>query len=233
MSGSLGSRPHRTRGSWIPRLTGVGVVVVVTAGGLTAYLAMHQSATSPGRHHHSHRQSALSSKVLKAQTVGLIDFGPDDDGDAFQHDSDDHPLMLKPTSLGLTFVTISRRMMADGSPDWTVNEMAGGSTIFIYGPDGQCLTAREHASTALKSKVDGDLVDLAHCNLGRWQRWTPVHPTTELGQAFAAYRNDQAGYCLTAPRPLKHGRANPGPATLAKCGPPRDRSQEIAFWWGA
>ncbi len=220
MSGFQGSRSHRTRGSWIPRLTGVGVVVVVAAGGLTAYLAANHSAVPRHEHHPPHHAPTLSSKVLKAQTVGLIDFGPDDDGDPFQNDPDDHPLMLRPTPAGLSFVTVPRSEVTDGSPQWTVNQMAGGTMIFIYAKTGKCLNA-------------GKALVLAHCNLGIGQRWTPVHPMTELGQAFAAYRNDKTGTCLTAPpAPKEHQPADPGPAKMAACGPARDKSQEIAFWWG-
>lgn len=219
MPGPLSMRPHRTKGSWIPRLAGVGVVVVLTGGGLAAYLgSAHQAAPA------HHRHAALSARVLKAQTVGLIGFGPDDDRDQFANDPDDHPLKLQPVSGGLAFVTISSAELAAGVPMWTANQMADGSDIFIYVPTGKCLNAAH----------DTGAVTLAHCTLKLSQRWRPLHARTELGQAFAAYANEMTGDCLTAPAPNPgRGPANPGPATLTRCGPARDKTQEIAFWWSA
>ncbi|HUJ06345.1 MAG TPA: hypothetical protein VLX31_09600 [Streptosporangiaceae bacterium] len=215
------TRPRRAKGSWIPRLTGLGIVVVLAAGGLTAYLASQHPAPSPRRH----RPAALSSKIVRAQTVGIIDFGPDDDGDPFANDPDDHPLMLEPTRTGLEFATISRAEMTNGTPLWTANLMGDGSEIFIYTPNGLCLAAGRQA---------GQVV-LARCNLGLGQRWRARHAVTVLGQAIAAYANAETGGCLTAPAPApeKVNKSRPGPARLAACGPARDKTQEIAFWWSA
>jgi hypothetical protein len=220
MSGSMGGYPRRARGSRIPRLTGVAIVVVVAAGGLTAYLASHHAPAPRAARHHA----ALSSKVLKAESVGVIDFGPDDDGDAFQHDADDHPLMLQPTRSGLYFVTISRSELSHGNPLWTVNQMGDHSVIFVYAPSGRCLTAARSSH----------LVRLERCNLKPSQRWRATNPLTELGQAFAAYASELTGDCLTAPQPpTEKEPANPGRALLTPCGPVRDKRQEIAFWWDA
>ena len=214
MPGPLSARPHRTKGSWVPRLAGVGVIVVLAAGGLGGYLATaHQvPPPPPPRHHHA----VLSSKVLKAQTVGIIAFGPDDDHDSFAHDADDHPLMLRAARSGLSFVAIPAAELASGVPVWTADQMAGGSEIFIYTPTGQCLTARR-----------GGLLRLSHCDLSLSQRWRPLDGATSLGQTFAKYASAQTGRCLTAPA------KNPGPATLETCGPARLKTQEIAFWWNA
>lgn len=201
-------------------MAGVGVVVLLAAGGLAYYLASQHPAV-PRHHHHQH--VSLSATVVGQHTVGVIDFGPDDDGDPFRHDPDDHPLMLQPTTAGVYFVTISAAEMKAGTPLWTANDMSDGSVIFVYSPTGQCLTA------------SGTRVRLAHCNLRLGQRWQPMNATTTLGQAIAAYANKRTGTCLTAP-PARRGEdkpANPGPATLTACGPVRDRTQEIAFWWGS
>ncbi len=220
MPGSSGLRPRRAKGSWIPRLAGIGVAAVLAAGGLAFYLGSQHPVPRPPRHHH-HRPISLSSKVVKAQTVGIIAFGADDDRDAFGKDPDDHPLMLQPTKAGLEFVAIPASQMANGTPQWTANQMGDGSEIFIYTPTGRCLTA-----TAFSQ------LTLSHCNLTRSQRWRPVRALTVLGQAVSAFANEAAGSCLTAPPPnTERGPANPGAATLAPCGPTRDRTQEIAFWW--
>jgi hypothetical protein len=212
MPGPLSARPHRTRGSWIPRLAGVGVIVVLAVGGLIAYLASAHHAPARPRHRHA----VLSSKVLKVETVGIIDFGPDNDHDPFAHDADDHPLMLQPTHAGISFVAIPPAELASGVPVWTADQMADGNEIFIYTTTGQCLTASR----------DGGL-RLSHCDLGLRQRWRPLGESTSLGQTFAKYASAQTGRCLTAPS------KNPGPATLETCGPPRLKTQQIAFWWNA
>src|SRR5215472_16872798 len=124
MPGPLTARPHRSKGSWIPRLTGVGVVAVVAVGGLVAYLASTHQATDHKHKHHHHHRTVLSSKVLGQQTVGIISFGPDDDHDPFAHDPDDHPLMLQPGKGGLEFATIPVAELTAGVPVWTADRMS-------------------------------------------------------------------------------------------------------------
>jgi hypothetical protein len=198
----------------------VAVVVVLTAGGLAAYLASAGTHKAP-----RHQPPALSARVLSARTVGVIDFGPDDDKDAFTNDPDDHPLQLQPSGAGLRFVVVTSAELAAGVPLWTANQMADGTVIFIYLPTGKCLTPAS----------DGTSLMLSHCTLRLSQRWRAVHATTILGQPIAQYANASTGSCLTAPPPPLRSRdpANPGPATLALCGSSEDRTQEIAFWWSA
>jgi hypothetical protein len=223
MPGSLNTSSRRARGSWVPKLVGVGVIGVVAVGGVV-YLGVtnHQHAPSqqprgPSGH------PTLSAKVIGQQTVGLINFGAFDDRDAFANDADDHPLMLQPTKTGLQFVVIPARLLATGQPQWTADLMADGSDIFIYNPLNKCL--------ALAS--GGKRPALARCAAVLSQRWRPLVKATYFGQPFAAYANGQTGECLTAPtQPTKMNRpARPGVATLAACGPARTKSQEIAFWW--
>jgi hypothetical protein len=205
------ARPRRSQGSWIPRLTGVGVVGVLAIGGLVGYLV---SAHHVPQHKH-HRRAVLSSKVVKKETVGIIDFGPDNDRDAFRGDKDDHPMMLQPGRGGLEFIKIPVAELTAGMPVWTADHMSDGSDIFIYSPTGQCLSASAH----------GDKIVLAHCDLGLSQRWRPIDATSALGQAYAQYASARSGLCLTAPD------AHPGPATLQTCGSPKRKAQQIAFWW--
>jgi hypothetical protein len=200
----------------------VAVVVVVTAGGLAVYLASSQGRSQAVPHH---KHVTLSARVLSSQTVGVIDFGPDDDRDAFANDPDDHPLQLQPVGRSIRFVTISPAELAAGVPLWTANKMSDGTEIFIYIRDGRCLTAVN----------GGKAVTLSHCTLALSQRWRPIQVRTTLGQPVAQYANAQTGGCLTAPPPPAndHAPANPGPATLSACGQAGDKTQEIAFWWGA
>jgi hypothetical protein len=206
--------PHRAKGSWTPRLAGIAVIVVVAGGALGVYLstahAPHQAPVAS--HHH---QPRLSVKVVQVQTVGVIDFGPDDNGRPWQGNPADHPLMLRPAGKVLDFVMIPRRKLSSGPPEWTADQMADGSEIFIYVPTGQCL-----------SPLGAGQLQLTHCNLSLAQRWRPVHSQMVLGEAIAQYADAKTGTCLTAQK-------YPAPAVLSKCGGARTRTQEIAFWWSA
>jgi hypothetical protein len=217
MPGTLTTRPHRTRGSWIPRLAGVGIAVLLVGGGLAFYLS---STSTPGKStaaKSQHRNTAgLSARVLKAQTVGVIDFGPSNDGDPFLNDPDDHPLKLQPAGADVDFVAISVAEVAAGVPQWNADQMADGTVIFIYVPTGQCLSASSN----------GKLLVLAHCDLGLSQRWRPELQAAALGQAYAEYASAKTGGCLTAPK-------HPGLAMIAPCGGGNAKSQEIAYWWSA
>jgi hypothetical protein len=221
MPGRRGARPYRAKGSSIPRLAGVGVVLLLAVGGLVAYLAStrHSQAGGPTPHEHT----PLSSRVLKVQNVGIVDFGPADDGDSFVGTQDDHPLMLLWQAGRARFVVIPPSALAAptsggaGVPAWTDNQMADGSHIFIYTATGLCLSAGRNPTA----------VRLARCDLSPAQRWRPIDGSDALGQAFAKYANAMTGGCLTAPA------TNAGPARLTQCGPARMPNQEIAFWWVA
>ena len=214
MPGRPTARPHRSQGSWIPRLTGVGVVGVLAIGGLVAYIA---SAHHVAQHKHHHRHAVLSSKVVKKETVGIIDFGPDNDRDPFRKDKDDHPMMLQPGNGGIEFVRIPVAELTAGVPVWTADHMSDGSDIFIYTASGQCLSVSAH----------GAKIVLAHCDLSLSQRWRPVDTASALGQSYAQYASASNGLCLSAPD------AHPGPATLQTCGSAKRKAQQIAFWWNA
>lgn len=202
--------PLRTRGSWIPRAVGMGAIVLLAGGGLGIYLGTQHQPTA------SHPIAApLSVKVLRVQTIGLINFGPYDDEDQAANDTDDHPLMLRVTRQGLEFVPIPRSELTAGVPLWTADQMADGTEIFIYIPTGRCMT----------EVGQGTGLELTHCDLAAHQRWRAIHPTTVLGQPISQFAS-AAGTCLTAgPRP--------GPARLTTCGGARAKSQEMALWWSA
>lgn len=209
--------PHRTKGSWTPRLAGLGVIVVLAGAVLTVYLASaHRQA--PGGHGPAAHHSPLAAKVASVETVGLIDFGPYDDDDAWQNDTDDHPMMLLASGASVEFTRVPASEIASGTPEWTVNQMNAGGDIFIYVPTNQCLTAA--GSTGLS---------LSHCDLALDQRWHPLNSDVLLTEPIMQYSNVQTGGCLTAGR-------GPGPATLTTCARPgskRFKRQEIALWWSA
>lgn len=224
MPGSLSMRSRRAEGSWVPRLVGVGIIGVIAVGGVVYLGVTKQQPAASHRARGASRHPTLSARVVAQQTVGLINFGPYDDHDGITNDRDDHPLMLQSAKGDLLrFAVIPLSMLANGQPQWTADQMADGTEIFIYNPTGKCLAAAPHAGQA----------DLARCTAVRGERWRPVHLATYAGQPFAAYANAQTGECLTAPvqGTKRDPPARPGPATLTACGPARTKSQEIAFWW--
>src|SRR5262249_40531435 len=158
-----------------------------------------------------------------AQNVGIVAFGLADDGDPFIGSREDRSLMLLLQAGQVRFVTIPASALAaptsggGGAPAWTDNQMTDGSDIFTYTATGQCLSAGVVPAS----------VRLSRCDLSLAQRWRPLDQAVALGQSFAKYANAKSGLCLTAPRKQL------GPAKLAKCGGPRQKTQEIAFWWSA
>lgn len=173
--------PHRSRGSWTPRLAGVAVVVVL-AGGILGVLL----GTAPASHpvSHKHRHPHLSVKVVSVQAVGVIDFGPDDNGRPWQNNHHDHPMMLlqkgKQNGKSVDFVRIPARELVSGTPEWTANQMSDGSEIFVYVPTGQCLSAA--GKTGLK---------LTHCDLGLAQRWLLAARRSRPGAGYRPVRERQ------------------------------------------
>lgn len=216
MPGLFATSPHRTKGSWTPRLAGIGVIVVLAGGVLAIYLGTARApAPAPTSHHKS---PPVAFKVASVQTVGLIDFGVYDDGDPWQNDADDHPMMLLKKGNTINFVRIPQPEIVSGTPEWTADQLTDGGDIFIYVPTGQCLTA-----------IGGGRLSLSHCDLAADQRWRELNSAVVLTEPIAQYANVSTGRCLTAP-------GKPGLALLTTCAGPHTKpfkTQEIAFWWSA
>src|SRR5258708_11552284 len=139
MPGLFATSSHRTKGSWTPRLAGIGVIVVLGGGVLAVYLGTaHGQAPATSAHH---QPPPPSSKVVSVQTVGLIDFGVYDDRDAWQNDADDHPMMLIEKGSTINFVRIPQPEVVSGTPEWTADKLTDGGDIFTYVPTGRCLIA--------------------------------------------------------------------------------------------
>lgn len=194
--------------------------MVLAGGALAFYLAsVHSRAPVVAPTHHA--MPPLASKVASVQTVGLVGFGVYDDGDPWQNDSDDHPLILLGHGSMINFVRIPQRQIVSGTPEWTADQLTDGGDTFIYVPTGQCLTAS-----------GGGELSLSRCDLATDQRWREVDSEVIRTEPIAQYANVSTGRCLTAPR-------NPGPALMTTCASPhtphtkRFKSQEIAFWWSA
>jgi len=203
MPGQVISSSGRTRGSWTPRLAGIGAALVVAAGGVAAYLVI-----SPA--HAARRTQHLPTRVASVQTVGIV---------AQPHGQS---RLLSRTPDGLRWTAMpSAAAHPQGNPQWTVDTMAGGTMVFIYVPSGQCLgsvTHRHHAVLALQ-----------RCNLGPAQRWTQPGGGTGSKGSAVQYRNLASSRCLTAGGSGNPG----SPGILAPCAASAPGSQLITFWWGA
>lgn len=207
-SGMPGQRatasPH-ARESWRPRLAGIGVVVLLAAGGVTAYLlAMHPGSAHPA--------ATLPTKVITSTTVGLITV-------TAQPGRSSQLLELLGPQGTPQFSPLNAAQAAQGSPQWTADEMAGGTYIFILLGSGECLTGGNARQPALT---------LQHCDLGIHQRWRREgSPVVSQGHDFYQYSNLGDGACLA------QGNVLPGPvydASLAQCAQSAPAGQLIAFW---
>ena len=201
--------PH-PRESWLPRLAGIGVIVLLAAGGVTGYLL----AVHPGSPHHA---APLSTRVLSYATVGLIAENSAPGSPAGQL------LQLLGQRDTAQFSPLGPAQAAEGSPQWTADQMAGGTYIFIFLKTGDCLTADDPR--------DKRSLTLEHCDLGAQQRWRRTNtPVLTQGHEFYEYANLGDGACLTQ----EGVRAGPVyDAGLAACAPSDPTSQLIAFWWSS
>jgi hypothetical protein len=185
-------------------------VVVLAAGAVTGYLI----AFHPLSPHHA---APLPTRVVSFQTVGLVVGSTQPGASAGQLSQlvGDHGAP--------TFSPLGQTQLAQGSPQWTADLMAGNTYIFIYLPTGQCLSATGPAKRLT--------VALRHCDLDANQRWRRMDQAVKSqAHDFYQYANVADGDCLT-----QHGEPL-GPAigaTLAPCSPSAPVSQLIAFWWSA
>ena len=209
MPGQRRTAGPRSRGSWLSRLAGIGVIVVLAAGGVTAYLVELHPAARPA--------AQLPTRVLSFQTVGLIaqDTGAGSSGS---------PLLQLLGPQGTPqFTPVGQAQEQAGSPQWTADLMAGNSYIFIFLPTGDCLAAtRPHGRPKLV---------LQHCDLAAAQRWRRTGTAVlSQGHDFYQYANLGDAACLTQAGPLS-GQAYG--ATLQACSSPAAPDQLIAFWWSS
>jgi hypothetical protein len=210
MPGQRHSAGPRSRGSWLARLAGISVVLLLAGGGVAVYLVeLHPAAARPAK--------SLPTKVLSRQTVGLIaqrTQQPSSGGQLLQ--------LLSPRGT-LQFSPVARAQEQAGTPQWTANLMAGNSYIFIFLPSGDCLAA---AGPARQPKLA-----LKHCDLTAGQRWRRVRQAVvSQGHDFYQYANLGNGACLAeaaGQSGLVYG------AALETCSPSAPADQLIAFWWSS
>ena len=198
MPGKRNAR-SRVRGSWTARLIGIGLAIVLAGVGVTVYLVFGNKASQP---------AALPTRVLGTEAVGLVNPGPPPQAGASAA-----PRVFLASRSDLSFVAHGQ-----AEADWTADEMAGGTYIFIYLPNGLCLASR------------GSTVALTRCNLGAdAQRWVRQRLDSQGGIDYWQLRNVSAGRCLTAPG--EDGAVQPGKSTaqLARCQASPGWSQLVAF----
>jgi hypothetical protein len=190
------------------RLSGLGAIVLIAGGGAAAYVIEFHPASD---HHHA----PLPKHVASYQTVGLIAHAASNGSGATSRNL----VQLLSRQGSPAFTSLSTAAAdAQGNPEWTADLMTGGTYIFIFEPDGNCLAVIGHAKLGLR-----------HCNLSAAQRWRRVNATAvvEDGHNFYQYANLADGRCLS-------DLAGPGPqggAGLAHCGSAQLPSQLLAFWW--
>jgi hypothetical protein len=201
MPGKRNAR-SRVRGSWAARLTGTAFAVLLAGVGVAVYLIV-------GGAHDDNSASVLPTRVLGTQAIGLAD-----SAQAQSAGTSPATETLLTSRSGLTF-------QASGqiTANWTADQMAGGTYIFIYLPNGLCL-GPSRANT----------LSLQKCNLQAGQRWIREHPV--LGASGLDYwqlRNLAAGRCLTAQSVPDRTPATESAPRLERCQASPGSSQLIAF----
>jgi hypothetical protein len=195
----------RSRGSWLARLAGIGVIVVLAGGAVAAYLVTQ---------HPLGHDTTLSTRVISAQTVGLV-------AESAQPGSASQLVQLLDVHGAPKFSPVSQVEEQSGSGQWTADLMSGGSYIFIFLPSDTCLGA---AGSAGRTKLV-----LQHCDLQASQRWQRLGSGTPgQGHSFYRYANMADRSCLT------EGNELPGSvwaAGLSGCTATTTTSQLVAFWW--
>lgn len=206
-----GQRPRtrRARGSWLPRLAGLGAILLLAAGGAAAYLVT--------QHPVSRHAARLPSRVRSVETVGLV-------AQQAAAASPDAQLMQLLSQQGAPrFSVLTPALAAAGTPQWTADLMAGNTYIFIFLPTGRCLTA---TGTAHRPQLA-----LRRCDLAAGQRWRRATAMVlARGHDFYQYANLDDSDCLTLGTPLDGQDYS---ATLAGCSGASPSRQLIAFWWAS
>jgi Ricin-type beta-trefoil lectin domain-like len=200
MRGKRSAR-SRSRGSWAPRLAGTGFALLLAVAGVAAYLIV-------GGAHGSKDASVLPTRVMGTQAVGIVNGGP-----ASQANPAPEALVAPHSDLVFT-------VNGPAGVQWTSDEMAGGTYIFIYLPNGLCLAALQvpHAAAA---------VTLERCDLQADQRWLRQQPSVSPnGLDYWQLRNMADGRCLAAGTAISKGES---PAQLARCQASPGWRQQIAF----
>jgi hypothetical protein len=204
MPGQRGISARRSRGSWAVRIAGIALAVFAAAT-VASVLVLTQGTARAKRHPHA--PPPPPRNVVSALTVALVNPGP-------RPRPDSHPVpeMLQESATGLAFTATGGAGQASGQ-DWTADQMSGGTYIFIYVPDGRCLTA--------PASLSATTVTLARCNLGLGQRWRhQFFGTDAAGRDDWQLRSAVDGLCLTAVAPALGSQPGESGVALRGCSSP-------------
>ena len=178
---------------------GTGFALLLAVAGVAAYLIV-------GGTHDTKDASVLPARVVGTQAVGIVGGAPSQ--------ANQGPEALLASHADLVFTS-----NVPGGVQWTADEMAGGTYIFIYLPDGLCLATTQAQHTAA--------VTLQHCDLQANQRWLRQLPSVGANSlVYWQLRNLGDGRCLaTGPAKGKSESA----AQLERCQANPGLRQQIAF----
>jgi hypothetical protein len=208
MPGQRRTGGGRARGSTLARLAGIGLVVMLAAAGVIAYLVTLQPRGAGSG-------ATLSTRVVSYQTVGLL-------AEDAQPRSSGQLLELVSKQGKPQFSPVSQDELQSGTGNWTADLMVGGSYIFIFLGSDDCL--------AVTDSEGQPRLALQHCDLQANQRWRRVGTgTLAQGHNFYAYANAADRSCIT------EGSELPGQvsaASLSACSKAAT-NQVLAFWWSA
>lgn len=194
------SAPSRSRGSWAPRLVGTGFALLLAVAGVAAYLIV-------GGTHDRKDASVLPTRVVGTQAVGIVSGGA-------PAQANQGPEALLASHADLVFTA-----NGPGGVQWTSDQMAGGTYIFIYLPDGLCLATRQARHAAA--------VTLQRCDLQANQRWLRQLPSVGANSlVYWQLRNLADGRCLATGQTIGAGESA---AQLERCQANPGVRQQIAF----
>jgi hypothetical protein len=179
---------------------GTGFALLLAVAGVAAYLIV-------GGTHDRKDAAVLPTRVIGTQAVAIVNTGP--------AGANPHPETLLASHSDLVF-------MADGptGAQWTSDQMAGGTYIFIYLPDGLCLAAARASPPAPS-------LALEQCNLQAGQRWLRQLPNIgPNGLDYWQLRNLADGRCLAAGNALGNRESA---AVLQRCEASPGWRQQVAF----
>ena len=213
MPGQRGISARRSRGSWAVRIAGIALAVFAAAT-VASVLVLTQGTARAKKH--PHVPPPPPRNVVSVLTVALVNPGPPP-----RPDSHPVPEMLQESATGLAFTATGGAGQAAGQ-EWTADQMGGGTYIFIYVPDGRCLTAPPSLSATTAT--------LARCNLGLGQRWRhQFFGTDAAGRDDWQLRSAVDGLCLTAVTPALGSQPGESGVALRGCSSPVGWRQIISF----
>ena len=198
----------------MPRLAGIGVAILLAAGGTAAYLLL-PAAAHAGKH-----AGGPSARVQTKLAVTIVTPRM-----ALRGRARTVAEALVASSAGLAFTVITPASDSLGAPMWTADQMTGGSYIFVDVSAGKCLAgpARPVATT----------VSLQRCSLGGSQRWKRIlGSSAAAGHLYWQLQNAADGLCLTVGSAVSAGASGPFAAGVERCQDPQPSRQLVTFLSG-